>query len=90
MSTSNENTTTSAVEVVTHDNLGLRATDRCDRCGAQAHVMLTLASGMLLFCGHHATESWNALTALTNARLDDYRPYLDAQERALVHPSVKS
>lgn len=33
----------------------LTAADRCDRCGAQAYLRVTLASGgELLFCGHHA------------------------------------
>ena len=32
----------------------LTAADRCDRCGAQAFVRVVLASGDLLFCGHHA------------------------------------
>ncbi len=32
----------------------LVAADRCDRCGAQAHVRVMLASGgELLFCAHH-------------------------------------
>lgn len=32
----------------------LNAADRCDRCGAQAYVRVTLPSGgELLFCGHH-------------------------------------
>lgn len=32
----------------------LNAADRCDRCGAQAYVRVTLATGgTLLFCGHH-------------------------------------
>ncbi len=35
----------------------LTAIDRCDRCGAQAYVRVTLGSGMdLLFCGHHFSE----------------------------------
>ncbi len=34
---------------------GLDATDRCDRCGAQAYLRVILASGgELLFCAHHA------------------------------------
>lgn len=34
---------------------GLNATDRCDRCGAQAYVRVELAGGSeLLFCAHHA------------------------------------
>jgi hypothetical protein len=32
----------------------LTATDRCDRCGAQAYVRTVLESGFeLLFCNHH-------------------------------------
>ncbi len=32
----------------------LTAADRCDRCGAQAYVRVTLATGgELLFCAHH-------------------------------------
>jgi len=32
----------------------LTAADRCDRCGAQAYIRVTLASGSeLLFCAHH-------------------------------------
>ena len=35
----------------------LTALDRCDRCGAQAYVRVSLtAGGELLFCGHHFTE----------------------------------
>ena len=32
----------------------LTASDRCDRCGAQARVRVVLAAGDLLFCAHHA------------------------------------
>ena len=32
----------------------LTANDRCDRCGAQAYIRVTLsAGGELLFCAHH-------------------------------------
>lgn len=35
----------------------LSAADRCDRCGAQAYVRVTLTSGgELLFCAHHGRE----------------------------------
>ncbi len=34
----------------------LTGLDRCDLCGAQAYVRVTLATGELYFCGHHATE----------------------------------
>ncbi len=40
--------------MTTHVLEELTAADRCDRCGAQAYVRVTLSSGgELLFCGHH-------------------------------------
>ncbi|MDH6181044.1 hypothetical protein M2152_001226 [Microbacteriaceae bacterium SG_E_30_P1] len=48
---------------ITSENIGtdelernLTALDRCDSCGAQAYVRVTLASGELLFCAHHAAK----------------------------------
>ena len=34
----------------------LTASDRCDRCGAQAFYRAVLAAGELLFCAHHGRE----------------------------------
>jgi len=34
----------------------LSALDRCDLCGAQAYVRVTLATGELPFCGHHGAK----------------------------------
>jgi hypothetical protein len=34
----------------------LNASDRCDRCGAQAYVRAILAAGELLLCAHHARQ----------------------------------
>lgn len=35
----------------------LDAGDRCDRCGAQAYIRVSLPSGgELLFCAHHGRE----------------------------------
>lgn len=31
----------------------LTATDRCDKCSAQAYVSVTGVNGELMFCGHH-------------------------------------
>ncbi|HEY7859660.1 MAG TPA: hypothetical protein VIC82_14275 [Candidatus Nanopelagicales bacterium] len=43
----------------------LLATDRCDRCSAQAYVRVTLsAGGDLLFCGHHFREHEDRLRPL--------------------------
>lgn len=37
------------------------AHDRCDGCSAQAYVRVTLLTGELLFCGHHAYVNREAL-----------------------------
>lgn len=34
----------------------LSALDRCDSCGAQAYIRVTLNSGDLLFCAHHGNQ----------------------------------
>ncbi|MBO9578920.1 MAG: hypothetical protein J7480_09165 [Microbacteriaceae bacterium] len=34
----------------------LSALDRCDACGAQAYVRVTVASGELYFCAHHGAK----------------------------------
>jgi hypothetical protein len=39
------------------EDAALNAADRCDRCGAQAYMRVTLAGGYdLLFCAHHGKE----------------------------------
>ena len=39
------------------EGAALNASDRCDRCGAQAYVRAELGNGgELLFCAHHARE----------------------------------
>lgn len=49
----------------------LTAADRCDRCGSQAYLRVTLASGgELLFCAHHAKEHAEALVKVA-ARIQD-------------------
>lgn len=35
--------------------------DLCDSCGAQAYVRVTLPSGELLFCAHHAERHKDSL-----------------------------
>jgi len=52
---STETTTTETRE--TADNTALSVIDRCDACGAQAYVRVTLSTGELLFCAHHANEN---------------------------------
>lgn len=41
----------------------LSALDRCDSCGAQAYVRVTMASGELFFCAHHGAKFKEKLAA---------------------------
>ena len=41
----------------------LTALDRCDSCGAQAYVRVTMSSGELLFCAHHGAKFKEKLSA---------------------------
>ena len=43
-------------DTVELERAALTALDRCDLCGAQAYVRVTLASGELLFCAHHGAK----------------------------------
>jgi len=55
--------------------------DRCDRCGAQAFVKATLASGdgmELFFCGHHFREHEAKLVA-SGAVVQDERHRIGEQ-----------
>jgi len=57
----------STAEIVTVDEL----TERCDSCGAAAKVEVTLPSGHLAFCGHHANKHGAGLAPLaTTARIE--------------------
>lgn len=66
----------------------LTATDRCDRCGAQAYIRARLATGgELLFCAHHGRQHLAALqdTAVTihdeSDRLNEGAATLSLDER---------
>jgi len=41
----------------------LSALDRCDSCGAEAYVRVTMASGQLYFCAHHGAKFKEKLSA---------------------------
>ena len=50
----------------------LTASDRCDRCGAQAYLRVELQSGgELLFCAHHAREHGDKLRQIAANVLDE-------------------
>jgi hypothetical protein len=42
----------------------LTAADRCDSCGAQAYIRVSIGSSELLFCAHHGKKYQEKLTAL--------------------------
>jgi len=50
-----------SAQTLQHQQPPLTAIDRCDRCGAQAYMRVTLATGELLFCAHHAREHGDKL-----------------------------
>jgi len=54
-------TTSGANELGTEYELS--ALDRCDSCGAQAYVRVTMASGELYFCAHHGAKFKEKLSA---------------------------
>ncbi len=56
----------------------LTASDRCDRCGAQAYLRVELASGSeLLFCAHHAREHGEKLRTVAVNVHDETSRLLD-------------
>ena len=66
----------------------LTATDRCDRCGAQAYVRATMESGFdLLLCAHHWHENETRLREIAvsihdeSVRLVDVPASAGADER---------
>jgi len=56
-------------QITTEDNLELdsvyelSALDRCDSCGAQAYVRVTMSTGDLFFCAHHGAQFKDKLSA---------------------------
>ncbi|MFB9377969.1 hypothetical protein ACFFKU_10085 [Kineococcus gynurae] len=57
----------------------MTAADRCDRCGAQAYVRVTLvAGGELMFCSHHGREHRDALQKVASDIRDETRRLQDS------------
>jgi ribosomal protein S14 len=49
----------------------LRLADRCDRCGAQAFVLVKGMDGELMFCGHHFAKHEEALIKFSYEIVDE-------------------
>ena len=62
----------------------LSSLDRCDRCGAQAYVRVTLGGGgELLFCAHHARQHEEKLREMS-ALIHDESERLSGSSTELV------
>lgn len=61
----------------------LTAVDRCDRCGAQAYLRVSLqAGGELLFCAHHAREHGDKLREIASHVHDETSKLADTPASA--------
>ena len=61
----------------------LTAVDRCDRCGAQAYLRVSLqAGGELLFCAHHAREHGDKLREIASHVHDETNKLADTPSKA--------
>lgn len=49
----------------------IKVSDRCDRCGAQAYVLVKLIAGELLFCGHHFNQHEKPLANVAFEIIDE-------------------
>ncbi|HEU0256411.1 MAG TPA: hypothetical protein VFQ96_01075 [Microbacteriaceae bacterium] len=58
----------------------LTAFDRCDACGAQAYVRVTINDSELLFCAHHAKEHHAKLAAIATTWHDESDRLLEKQQ----------
>ena len=68
--------------VIEVEDKSMLATQRCDRCGAQAWVeaLVNKEKSALLFCGVHFREHEEAIKAIPEAMIADHRPTLLKQE----------
>lgn len=61
----------------------LTASDRCDRCGAQAYLRVQLnGGGELLFCAHHAREHGDKLRKVAVSLHDETARLADTPQTA--------
>ena len=50
--------------VIARDAYELTAADRCDSCGAQAYIRVSIGDSQLLFCAHHGRRHQEKLSAI--------------------------
>jgi hypothetical protein len=49
-----------------HPQHELTAADRCDSCGAQAYIRVSIGTSELLFCAHHGKKYQEKLAAVAS------------------------
>lgn len=49
----------------------LLISDRCDRCGSQAFVLVKMVAGELYFCGHHYQQHQKSLDTAAFEIIDE-------------------
>lgn len=64
-------TTAEAVTVDDHVSTRLTASDRCDQCGAQAYIRVSLGESDLLFCAHHGRRNEDKLRLIATGWHDE-------------------
>ncbi|HRN28730.1 MAG TPA: hypothetical protein PK781_01280 [Terrimesophilobacter sp.] len=64
---------TTAEPVAVDDQVSgpLTASDRCDQCGAQAYIRVSLGDSELLFCAHHGRRNEEKLRLIATAWHDE-------------------
>jgi len=55
---------------LTHERQ-LKISDRCDRCSAQAFVIVKMVAGELYFCGHHFNKYSEPLNKVSFEVVDE-------------------
>lgn len=55
----------------------LTALDRCDSCGAQAYIRVTIGESELMFCAHHGRRHQEKLSAIATDWHDESSRLLD-------------
>lgn len=59
----------------------LTSLDRCDSCGAKAWMRALMGDTELLFCAHHGTKNFDALSQVATYIQDDRHLLLDEEHQ---------
>jgi hypothetical protein len=64
-------TAAGATTLINRDRYELTAADRCDSCGAQAYIRVTIGDSQLLFCAHHGRRHQEKLSVIATEWHDE-------------------